>query len=169
MDLVLTLLGALPGLNPDFPNFRPVRSHRSAILWIVMFTALFARNGGGAGAHQISLVGYDGAFKFYADELSDGTHTYETTYVSEYWWYLAPQQESGRLSDKDWRILKSLRRCKEIPQADDTQLDDPNETWGTMQRGGETIDIRYAEWWALETTQVPASFHSMVFKAKNSL
>ena len=134
-----------------------------------MFTALFARNGAGADAHQISLVGYDGTFKFYADELSDGTHTYETTYVSENGWLLDPQHESGRLSEKDWQILNSLRRCREMPPTDETRLGDPKDIWGTMQRGSETIDMRYAEWCALEMTQVPASFHSMGFKAKASL
>lgn len=104
-----------------------------------------------------------------SDQLPDGTHTYETTYVWENGWLLEPQHEFGRLSEKDWQILKTLRRCKDIPRADETRLGEPHDSWGTMQRGAKSIDIRYAGWRELETTQVPASFNSMVSKAKASL
>jgi len=144
-------------------------THRSVIVWVVILTALMGQYGSSPSTHHISIVSCSGDFKFYADELPDGTHTYKTSFIWENGWLLEPQFESGRLSENDWRTLKSLRRCEGVPQAAETDLQDPNEIWGVMERGGETIDIRYAEWRKLATTQVPASLHSMVFKAKASL
>ncbi len=95
-----------------------------------MLVALLARYGPSPNFHQISLVSNDGVFKFYADELPDGSHTYDTSYVSRLHWYLAPQHESGTLSEKDWQTLHSLRRLDQLPKAEESQLEEPGETWG---------------------------------------
>ena len=146
-----------------------MRTHRCAIVCIVILIALTARFGSTPHPHQLSLVNQDGSFHFSADELPDGSHVYGASYVWENGWWLSPQYEAGRLSEKDWRALNSLRRSDRLPKADDSHLEESGETWGLMKRGDETIVLRYAEWWELSDTQVPVSLHSMCFKAKASL
>ena len=140
---------------------------RAVVIWAIMLIAVMARYSP-IDRHQISITNEEGSFKFRVDELPDGRHAYEASYNPEYW-LLATQHESGTLSDKEWQVLNSLQAIASLPKEGGDQLREPAEVWGVMQRGNETIVLRYTEWWSLSDTPVPASFWSMTYKAKASL
>ena len=140
---------------------------RAVVIWAIMLIAVMARYGP-VDRHQISITNKEGFFKFSVDELPDGRHSYEASYNPDCW-LLTAQHESGTLSDKEWQVLNSLQTSASLPKDGGDQLREPAEVWGVMQRGNETIVLRYAEWWNLSDTPVSASFWSMTFKAKASL
>lgn len=141
---------------------------RAIVGWIVVAIALTARYGPSPSSHQMILTKDGGGFQFFVDELPDGRHFYEARLAGD-WLVLEPQKESGILSEKDWQTLNSLQRLSILPKDGSPQLEEPGEQWGTMQRRGETIVLRYAEWWQLGRTPVCDSFLSMVYKQKASI
>lgn len=143
-------------------------SNNNLIFVTIVMAALLARYGP-INEHQIAVISEDGSFKFYADEHPDGSHTYESSYVSEHGWLLAPQAESGNLSERDWLALRAIQRYDKLPKFDESDIRDPNQYWGVLRRGDQTIVLREAEWNDLASTKVNESLHSMVFKAKASL
>lgn len=149
-------------------ELRRMARNRSLLMPTIILAALLARYGP-RNDHQVAIISSDGDFKFFADERPDGSHTYESTYVWENGWLLTPQAESGRLSDKDWQTIKSLRKYETLPKFEESDFRDPGDVWGVLQRGNETIILRNAEWNDLAATQVNESLWSMVVKAKASL
>lgn len=137
------------------------------LLFLTLIVAALLGQYGRRSDHQIAIVGCDGSFKFYADEQSDGSYTYEASLVPEHFWLFAPQAESGCLSSKDWEAFQSIHRYDKLPKFDESELRDPGDHWGVMQRGEETMELREAEWNDLASTQVNESLWSMAFKAKN--
>lgn len=142
--------------------------NKNLILCTIILAALLARYGSKTD-HQITVTSSNGDFKFYADEQPDGRHTYESSYVYAHAWLLAPQAESGILSDKDWLALQAIHRYEKLPKFDGSDIRGSDQDWGVLQRGNEMIVLREAEWNDLASTKVNESLHSMVFKAKASL
>lgn len=89
-----------------------------------------------------------GQFLFYTYPLPGGRHGY-TARLVHLPFPCRDQTVFGVLSLKDWEKLRSFQRLDKIPSYDLPLQVNLRAPWGSLERNGSTVSLRYADWWEL--------------------